>query len=108
MPTAIETRCLSRPGEAGNSSGDVRSDTHVRIERRDRDGIEIALESRVEVYYGESILEQTRQVLTELHVEHAHVAIHDEGALPFVISARIEAAVRRAGLGSGDKALPER
>jgi len=43
-----------------------------------------------------------------LHVEHASVAIHDEGALPFVISARIEAAVRRAGLGNGLRALPER
>jgi citrate lyase subunit beta/citryl-CoA lyase len=33
--------------------------------------------------------------------------MHDEGALPFVIAARIEAAVRRAGLGQGRRALPE-
>ena len=33
--------------------------------------------------------------------------IVDEGALPFVIAARIEAAVRRAGLGQGKSALPE-
>ncbi len=34
--------------------------------------------------------------------------IHDEGALPFVIAARIEAAARRAGLGEGTRVLPER
>ncbi len=31
----------------------------------------------------------------------------DEGALPFVIAARVEAAVRRAGLAQGKSALPE-
>ena len=35
------------------------------------------------------------------------MAILDEGALPFVIAARVEAAVRRAGLGQGKSALPE-
>jgi citrate lyase subunit beta / citryl-CoA lyase len=94
--------------EAGNWGPDIRSDAHVRIEPRESDGIEITLESRVEPYYGESILAQARQVLEELHVDHAYVAIHDEGALPFVISARIEAAVKRAGLGDGSRSLPKR
>ncbi len=107
MTTALETQTGQRTAEAGNCGADVRSDTHVRIEPRDRDGIEIVLQSRVEAYYGESILRQARQVLDQLHVEHAHVAIHDEGGLPFVISARIEAAVKRAGLGNGHFALPE-
>ena len=34
-----------------------------------------------------------------LGVEHAKLTIVDEGALPFVIAARVEAAVRRAGAG---------
>jgi len=42
-----------------------------------------------------------------LGVEHAHVTIVDEGALPFVIAARVEAAVRRSGLGQDKSALPE-
>ena len=33
--------------------------------------------------------------------------MEDEGALPFVISARIEAAARRAGLGQGTRVLPD-
>jgi citrate lyase subunit beta/citryl-CoA lyase len=46
-------------------------------------------------------------VLESLGVKHARVAVHDEGALPFVISARIETAVKRAGLGIGQSALPD-
>ena len=105
---AVITQTERQPAEAGNYGPDTRSDLHVRIEPHERDGVEIALESRVEPYYGESILVQARQVLQQLHVEHAYVAVHDEGALPFVISARIEAAVKRAGLDEGHRALPER
>ena len=59
------------------------------VEERDGGGLEITMESRVKPYYGSSILTQARQVLETLGVKHASVAIHDEGALPFVISARI-------------------
>ena len=58
-------------------------------------------------YYGESIRRQAEEVLEALGVRHAVVDIRDEGALPFVISARIEAAVRRAGMGEGTRVLPE-
>jgi citrate lyase subunit beta / citryl-CoA lyase len=98
----------AHPAEAGHHGKDVRSDLHVAIEPRDSGGLEITLESRVGLYYGTSILSQTRQVLESLGVKHARISIHDEGALPFVISARIETAVKRAGLGNDQKALPER
>jgi citrate lyase subunit beta/citryl-CoA lyase len=96
------------PAEAGHSGNDVRSDLHVAIEPRDGGGLEITLESRVAPYYGAPITAQARQVLEVLGVKHARVAIHDEGALPFVISARIETAAKRAGLGVGRKASPEK
>src|SRR5579863_9944275 len=96
------------PAEAGHCGKDIRSDLHVAIEPRDAGGQEIALQSRVGLYYGDAILAQTRDVLGSLGVKHARVSIHHEGALPFVISARIEAAARRAGLADGNKALPER
>lgn len=86
----------------------MRSDLHVRIEARHRGGIEIELQSRVEPYYGDSIRRQAEEVLEALNVRHARLEIQDEGALPFVISARIEAAVRRAGLGEGTRVLPSR
>jgi len=86
---------------------DVRSDLHVAFEPRDGGGVEIELVSRVAAYYGTSIREQSGRALEHLGVHHARVVITDEGALPFVIDARIEAAVKRAGLGYGKSLLPE-
>jgi citrate lyase subunit beta/citryl-CoA lyase len=85
----------------------VRSDLHVIFEERASGGIEIALRSRVELYYGGVIRQQVGDVLCAIGVEHAAIEIVDEGALPFVIAARIEAAVRRAGLAKGKAALAE-
>jgi citrate lyase subunit beta / citryl-CoA lyase len=96
----------SRPAEAGHWGQDIRSDLHVAIEPRDTGGLEVGLESRVAPYYGEAILTQTRQVLETLGVKNAKVSIHDEGALPYVIAARIETAARRARLTGTNKALP--
>jgi citrate lyase subunit beta/citryl-CoA lyase len=96
-----------RSGEAGHSGPEIRSDLHVRVELREAGGINVELESRVEPYYGESIRRQSEEVLEALGVRHASVQIRDEGALPFVIAARIEAAVRRAGLGEGTRVLPD-
>jgi citrate lyase subunit beta / citryl-CoA lyase len=106
MPAVAETN--TRRGEAGRAGGDVRSDLHVSLEERASGGIEINLQSRVELYYGEVIRQQVRDVLRALGVEHAFLEILDEGALSFVIAARIEAAVHRAGLGQGKSALPEK
>ena len=106
MSDAVETTS-PRSAEAGHWGKEVRSDVHVAFEARDNGGIEISLESRVAPYYGSAILEQTREVLADLGVKHARVAIHDEGALPFVIAARIEAAARRAGIALGKRSLPE-
>jgi len=99
MPVA-EASELKR-GEAGRSGGDVRSDVRVTVEERSRGGIEIELQSRVALYYGDNIRQQVRNVLARLGVDHAFVNVIDEGALPFVIAARVEAALRRAGIGSG-------
>lgn len=97
-----------RVGEAGHSGADIRSDLYVRVEPRNAGGVRIELASRVQPYYGESIRRQSEEVLEALGVPNATVEIRDEGALPFVIAARIEAAVRRAGLGEGTRVLPQR
>ena len=102
-----ETKKRVRRAEAGRWGQDVRSDLHVALEPRDRGGVEITLESRVSLYYGDAIRSQTCQALESLGVRHAKASIHDEGALPFVIAARIETAVKRAGLGNENKSLPE-
>ena len=104
---ATETN-TSRISEAGHSGKDIRSDLHVAFEPRDRGDVEIALESRVKPYYGDAIEAQAREVLSELGVKRGHLSIHDEGALPFVIAARIETAVRRADIGVKRRALPDK
>jgi citrate lyase subunit beta / citryl-CoA lyase len=93
---------------AGHWGPEIRSDVHVRIEPLERGGIAIELESRVKPYYGDAIRRQAEQLLEALGLKHAAVSIHDEGALPFVIAARIEVAARRAGLAEGTRVLPTR
>ncbi len=83
-------------GEAGRRGPDVRSDAWVRVELRESGGIEITLTSKVGSLYGDSITTETRSILAALGVTDALVTIEDTGALPFVIAARLEAAVRRA------------
>jgi len=95
-------------GEAGRMGKDVRSDCHVTVELRSQGGVAVELKSRVGAFYGDAIRAQVQNVLRDLGVAHARVAVIDEGALPFVIAARVEAAVRRAGAGEGKKSLPEK
>src|ERR1700722_6307592 len=97
-----------RSSQAGRQGADVRSDLHVWIELQDRGGIAVELHSRVQAYYGDSVRRQTADVLQHLGANHLQVVIHDEGALPFVIAARLEAAARRLGLGNGTRVLPEK
>src|SRR6201987_4109690 len=98
----------SRAAEAGHWGKDVRSGVHVSFEPRDSGGIERGLESRVAAFYGEAFLTQVRSVLEALGVRNAKVSIHDEGALPYVIAARIETAVRRGGMANANKVLPDK
>jgi citrate lyase subunit beta / citryl-CoA lyase len=100
--------------EAGRFAPDTRSDCRVVFEPRSSGGIEIEVQSKVAAYYGESIRELVQQVLSALLVEHgrlqahAHLLIEDAGALPYTIAARVEAAVKRAGLAKDKGFLPER
>ena len=107
MSVGIETQA-KHAGEAGHWGQEIRSDVQVRIEPRESGGISIEVESRVKPYYGDAIRQQAEEVLEVLGMQHAQVTIHDEGALPFVIAARLEAAARRAGLGEGTRVLPAR
>jgi len=96
-----------RKGTAGQSGPQIRSDLEVCIENCGSGGIVIELESRVQSCYGDSVRLQTEQILDVLGVRHARVIIRDEGALPFVIAARVEAAAQRAGFGEGTRAVPQ-
>ncbi len=82
-------------GEAGNRGPDVRSDCHVRLELKSGGGLDIDLESKVARLYGDRIDALCRSVLEFFGITDARLAIDDSGALPFVIAARVEAAVKK-------------
>ena len=105
MPSAAATDL--RRGEAGRAGSDIRSDLYVSFEERNCGGIEVVLRSRVDLYYGDAIRAEAVKVLLALGVKDACLSIVDEGALPFVIDARIETAVRRAGIKTAPPALPD-
>lgn len=79
----------------GNKGKAIRSDCSVTLELREAGGIDLNLITKVEVMYGESIRKQIREILDFFEIQHAYIQIEDSGALPFVLAARIEAAIKQ-------------
>ena len=86
---------MNQIATAGNKGERVRSDCHVTLELRNNGGISLQLESKVESMFGDQIRQQVSEVLEAMEVQHARVQLEDSGALPFVIGARLEAAVKK-------------
>jgi citrate lyase subunit beta/citryl-CoA lyase len=96
MPNAVvETQ--TRIGRAGHSGGSVRSDCRVMVEPATTGGIQLDVKSRVAAYYGKSIRDSVLEIVNSFGVTDARISIEDEGALPFAVAARVEAALRDAG-----------
>lgn len=91
---------------SGNSGPGIRSDCRIELQLRPAGGILTDLVSKVESLYGESIRRQVSSVLGFFGIDSALVKITDSGALPWVISARLEAAVRQL-ISSDPGFLPE-
>ena len=92
--------------EAGQRGEKVRSDCWVRLEPRASGGLELSVQSKVDAMYGDAVRATCRAVLEALGVRDAVLSVEDAGALDFVLAARIEAAVKRAGLGVDAAFLP--
>lgn len=86
---------MTMKAEAGRAGTGVRSDCRVVIELRDEGGVSVELSSKVDVLYGRSIRALATDLCTHFDLSHAVVTIDDSGALPYVIAARFETAVRR-------------
>jgi len=79
--------------KAGNLGDKTRSDCEVTIELTKSNGIEIDLKSKVDVLYGNSIIKLINNVLAHFEIKNAKITMIDKGALPFVLAARLEAAI---------------
>jgi citrate lyase subunit beta/citryl-CoA lyase len=87
---------------AGHAGDDVRSDLRVTARLTDSGGIRLAVRSRVAGLYGSAIEAEARRVAEALHVTNAEIEIDDAGAIDPVVGARVEAALRAAGVTGGD------
>jgi citrate lyase subunit beta/citryl-CoA lyase len=87
---------IKKRAHAGRMDDTVRSDCYVEIEVRENGGIALELESKVGSLYGDAIRTQLTGICSSLGVRDAAFHIIDRGALPYVLAARIETAIKRA------------
>jgi citrate lyase subunit beta / citryl-CoA lyase len=80
---------------AGKRGENIRSDCFIEIELKPTGGIIIKLNSKVFSMYGDSIKNQIKDICKFFGINNLKISIEDNGALPFVIEARLESAIRR-------------
>ncbi|MBK7380965.1 MAG: HpcH/HpaI aldolase/citrate lyase family protein [Ignavibacteriales bacterium] len=84
-----------KKSSAGKRGDSVRSDCYFEIELKNSGGIKIDLKSKVDVMYGESIKQMIFDMSKFFGLKDAKILLEDNGALPFVLAARFELAVKR-------------
>lgn len=97
---------MSEIAVTGNAGPGIRSDCELKLELRSGGGTEIRLDSKVKSMYGNSIKAELEKGLAFFDIRDAVIEITDSGALPFVLMARLEAAVK-ALVDSDKELLPE-
>ncbi len=86
---------MKQTGAAGNRGSDIRSDCYIEIELTNSGGIQMDIRSKVDRLFGTGNRQLIRDMLNFFDIPNAKVILEDKGALPFVIMARIEAAVKK-------------
>jgi citrate lyase subunit beta/citryl-CoA lyase len=90
----------------GNHGEKIRSDCQVSLSILSSGGIHTEVYSKVKALYGKSIEKLLVDILNFYEIEHASIRIDDSGALPFVIAARTEAAIKQIINQGKDYLLP--
>ncbi|TSA25775.1 MAG: citrate lyase ACP [Bacteroidetes bacterium] len=91
---------------AGNKGKGVRSDCFVSLELTSGGGIQLELDSKVAVMYGNDIRKEVHTILDHAGIRDARITLEDSGALPLVIAARLEAAIRKAFPSDNEYLIP--
>jgi citrate lyase subunit beta/citryl-CoA lyase len=91
----METHVEIQEASAGRVG--VPSDLRVTVTPGDEEGIEIDVRSKVAAYYGAALRNQATAIARGLGLTSARIVVDDQGALPFTVAARVEAAIRRTG-----------
>ena len=79
----------------GNIGPKVRSDCQISLELKKEGEIQLLINSKVDALYGKSIKKLCLDELAFFGIKHAILVVEDRGALPFVIMARLESAVKQ-------------
>lgn len=80
----------------GNKGPKIKSDCAVTFELRSSGGRDIKVISKVETMFGDDIRRNINEILDFFGIEHCGLLLEDTGALPYVIAARMEAAIKKA------------
>lgn len=91
---------------AGNKGKGIRSDCFVTLQLTESEGIQIEIQSKVFVFFGEAIKNLSLSVLAFFEIKNAMLLIEDTGAIDCVLAARIEAAIKQL-INSEKEFLPE-
>jgi citrate lyase subunit beta / citryl-CoA lyase len=97
---------LGKIVSVGNKGKGIRSDCFVSVELTDSSGILLNIESKVKALYGNNIHEIVNNAVRFFEIENAIITVEDTGALPLVLMARLEAAIKLVKP-SGKDFLPE-
>lgn len=97
---------MNHVAEAGRRGEKVRSDCWVQVEPKLQGGLELCVKTKDDARDGEAVRVTCQDVLETLGVKDAAVTVEVDGAPGFVLAARLETAVLRAGLGTGSTFLP--
>ena len=80
---------------AGKRGESVRSDCYFELTKKSSGGIKLRIKSKVESMYGESIKEMILDMSKFFGLKNVDILCEDNGALPFVLAARFELAIKR-------------
>jgi citrate lyase subunit beta/citryl-CoA lyase len=86
---------LAQTGIAGNRGSDVRSDCYIELNLTETGGTQLEIESKVDVLYGKANRKLLKKLLAFFNIRQARLYFEDSGALPLVIMARVEAAIKQ-------------
>lgn len=97
---------MARTITVGPKGDGVRSDLRVSYSTI-RKPLTVEVRSKVAALYGKSLLDEARAVCHDLSVDSGALVVDDFGAVPFVVAARIEAALKGARPHLAAESLPE-
>ncbi|RUT77842.1 aldolase/citrate lyase family protein [Ancylomarina longa] len=93
-------------GIVGNYGFKIKGDCQIEFELTTEGGIEIEIFSKVKTFYGNSIRQLCITAMKTFSIQNACVTVRDNGALSYVIAARLEAAIKQV-ISSDNEILSE-